>query len=161
MEIRAVHPIRNGIFTITNVRSLEHRTFRIRTQKDDARFAPGQRIFSVLTGPDNRHQYTGVGFINGGITVWGSQKGTRFEDYAKFVWKFFTDPDPEWVDQFVCQWAATCIRCNRLLTHPLSIEVGIGPVCGERYGDQYGLDSKLIQAMKLEAKIESLNRGTV
>jgi hypothetical protein len=28
-----------------------------------------------------------------------------------------------------------CYRCNRLLTHPKSIEIGIGPVCAEKmYG---------------------------
>jgi hypothetical protein len=159
--METVHAIRNGTFTITNVRTMEHRTFQVRTQRDDARFAPGQRILSVLTGPNNTNDYQGIAFLNGGLNVWKRHRGGRFEDYAKFVWKFFNNPEPEWADQFVVEWATTCIRCNRMLTHPLSIAVGIGPDCGDRYGSDYGLEDATIKAMKLEAKIDSLKRGTV
>jgi hypothetical protein len=42
----------NGTYTITSPTG-EHRTFRIKTQKDDARFAPGKRTIALLTGSDN------------------------------------------------------------------------------------------------------------
>lgn len=156
-----VHAIRNGIFTITNTRTQEHRTFRVRTQGDHVRFAPGQRILSVLTGPNNATDYTAIAFLNAHVAVWKRHRHTKFAELADFIWKFFTDPDPEWSEQFEVQWETTCIRCNKRLTHPLSIAVGIGPVCGERHGNNYGLDSAVIQALKLEAKIEAIERGTV
>lgn len=37
----------NGFYTIRNRQTGEHRTFRIATQAEDARFAPGERIVSL------------------------------------------------------------------------------------------------------------------
>lgn len=49
--------IYSGTYTITNSKG-EHRTFRIKRQKKDAKFAPGARILSLMVGPDNSgHQY--------------------------------------------------------------------------------------------------------
>lgn len=36
----------NGKFTITNSKG-EHRTFSVKTQAKDAKFAPGQRVLAV------------------------------------------------------------------------------------------------------------------
>ncbi len=43
----------NGKFTIKSLRTGEHRTFQVRTQPDDAGFAPGKRILYLLIGSDN------------------------------------------------------------------------------------------------------------
>ena len=61
----------NGIYTVTNKETGEHRTFAVRTQKEDAKFAPGERIVALLTGPNNEDDYTGFGFVTpAGIIVW-------------------------------------------------------------------------------------------
>ena len=60
-EVQAGPVIPNGEITLTNRETGEHRTFRIRTNKEDARFAPGERVIALLTGPDNTTSYTGFG----------------------------------------------------------------------------------------------------
>ena len=51
----------NGRFTVTSTKTGEHRTFRIRTQPDDAKFAPKERVITLLIGPDNESSYKGTG----------------------------------------------------------------------------------------------------
>ena len=41
----------NGTITIHNPKTGDHRTFQIKTQPADAKFAPGRRVVSLLTGP--------------------------------------------------------------------------------------------------------------
>ena len=69
--------ILNGTFTMTNRESGEHRTFQIRTQPDDAKFAPGKRVIALLRGPDNESDYQPFGFVSedGTIYVWRSKQG--------------------------------------------------------------------------------------
>jgi hypothetical protein len=51
LEVRL--SIFNGRYTIQNRTTGEHRTFIIRTQPKDSKFAPGCRVAALLTGPDN------------------------------------------------------------------------------------------------------------
>ena len=70
----------NGTITIYNPATDAHRTFRIRTQPDDSDFAPGQRVVSLLVGPDNESDYQGFGFVSyGRIAVWHSRRNTVFD----------------------------------------------------------------------------------
>lgn len=116
----------NGSVTITSPTG-EHRTFNIRTQPDDSRFAPGQRVVRLLTGPDD---WQGFGFVsdNGTIRVWKRYQGTAHATYARML---------ERPESFVAKGAeylfsGRCRVCNRELTHPESIASGIGPVCAGR-----------------------------
>jgi len=114
----------NGTFTIH--RGLEWHTFRIRTQRPDARFKPGERIVSVLVGPRNTTDYRGIGTLDdNGFHIW--YKWSR-SPKALIVQTFLAGQMPDWdVDE-----SASCIRCNRLLTTPDSIRSGIGPECAGR-----------------------------
>jgi hypothetical protein len=122
----------NGTITIRNTRTGNHRTFRIRTQAADARFAPGKRTVSLLTGSNNETDYTGFGFVgdDGGIVVWNARRADGdgiFEKYADMLTR------PQAYESSGCEylWSERCRKCNRPLTDPTSISLGIGPKCRE------------------------------
>lgn len=134
--------VKNGTWTVRNRRTGEHRTFRIKTQRDDAKFAPGMRVLSLLTGPNNEQDFTGIAFIDDtGVKVWSKRRGTQFEQLAQMFWLVALDlPAPHpWSEgrmqdenHYEFMGEARCVRCNRKLTEPVSIETGIGPECGGR-----------------------------
>ena len=126
----------NGIYTVQNTESKEHRTFRIRTQSEDATFAPNKRDVSLLVGPDNTSNYKGFAFIDdNGIHVWrkyhGQGKRSPHDWYADMLWKLLTGQVMEYA-KYTVLIEGHCIKCNRLLTEPESIRTGIGPVCAGR-----------------------------
>jgi hypothetical protein len=120
----------NGRFTVRSAASGEHRTFLVRTQKDDANFAPGERIVYLLTGDDNESDYTGFGFVAGsGVRVWRKKQDTQFERLARMLERL---PELEASGKCDVMAETKCRRCNRTLTTPQSVESGIGPVCDGR-----------------------------
>lgn len=128
----------NGRYTIQNRRSGEHRTFEIKTQDEDAKFAPGKRVVALLSGPDNTADYMGFGFAgDDGIEVWRSKRGagkkSEFEHYAAMLWSLALDAGfSPFSETYQLMMEGTCYVCNRVLTEPLSITTGIGPVCREK-----------------------------
>ena len=121
-----------GCVTITNPATGQHRTFRIRRQPDNAQFAPGQRVVSLLTGSDNENDYTGFGFVTdaGHICLWKKQRDSKtFIAYRNML------EDPiRYEDSHGLQYATEkrCRRCFRLLTDPVSIAAGMGPECRQK-----------------------------
>lgn len=130
----------NGTYTIHNTATDEHRTFSVRTQADDARFAPGKRIVALLTGPDNEEDYDGFAFVDDrGVYVWRKKQGvagkpTSYDVFAAMIWSLATRGEvSEWFSRgYRLLMEGRCIRCNRKLTHPDSIKTGIGPECAAR-----------------------------
>ena len=130
----------NGSITIENENTGEHRTFRIKTQKEDSKFAPNMRIVSLLNGPDNWSNYQGFGFAfdDAGFKVWKSKRGngkpSAFEYFADMLNHFFGfNSRIDWTNKgYSCQIEKKCIVCNRKLTHPESLRTGIGPICANR-----------------------------
>ena len=119
----------NGMLTIENTKTGQHRTFRIKTQKPDASFAPGERIVSLLIGPDNEDDYFQFGFVKlDRIIVWKKSRGTIYDTYAKMLMR------PVHYKNKGCTYRfdTRCRMCNRTLTVPTSIDSGIGPKCAER-----------------------------
>ncbi len=119
--------VANGCYTLHNTVKDTHRTFRIRTAKKGP--LEGQRIVELLTGQDNTRDYTAFGFLNAnGISVWNSKKTDTFVNYATFFFKLLKGvPCPT----VVMKSEKRCIRCNRRLTHPVSIDNNIGPECAK------------------------------
>jgi hypothetical protein len=117
----------NGEVTLANPETGGHRTFRIKRLADDSEFAPGQRIVELLDGPNNLESYRGFGFVTdaGEVIVWRKKRGTVFDKYARML----SNPDPYKSRGITYQMAIRCRACNRKLTDPLSIQLGIGPVC--------------------------------
>jgi len=141
--------IHNGVFTISNAEGA-HRTFRIRTQKPDASFRPGERIVALLSGPDNGRDYQGFGFAHDdGITVWQKKRGqgkqSAFDWYAfllkkgceALIGKDGAEASAGFNvggrDYFI-QVSRTCLRCNKRLTRPSSVLLGYGPECAGKVG---------------------------
>lgn len=152
-DLSPVHKIPNGSITIRNLGTGDHRTFRVRTQAPEARFAPNRRILSILTGPRNEHDYTGIAFINDdGVQVWKRHRDTEFEALAKFFWRLLVNE--EHGSDYDIFLEKRCLVCNRLLTEPESIVTGIGPVCADRLAEREGIDPRLLKARRLKAKLE-------
>ncbi len=121
----------NGRYTIESPTG-EYRTFQIRTQPDDAKFAPGKRTISLLNGPDNTQSYIGFGWVVGrDIRVWHKKLGTRFEKFALMLMALILHGDESalWTKGYRLHGEGRCCRCNRVLTVPESVKTGIGPVC--------------------------------
>jgi len=117
----------NGIVTVANTARGTHRTFRIHTQADDAKFAPKARILGLLIGQDNETDYNGIGFVkeDGRIILW---RRYQTDTYAKLI-RVLEQPDRFRALGFTYSYEGHCRRCNRLLTTPDSVRDGIGPVC--------------------------------
>lgn len=139
----------NGVYTLENAETGEHRTFSIKTQRD-GRWAEGERVVALLTGPDNENDYQSFGFVkHWGILVWNKKRGTRenpsaFDHYAAML-KTAMDTlagDGEILDgeigykgrRYNVRLAKRCLRCNKLLNTPESIARGYGPECASKLG---------------------------
>lgn len=119
----------NGIVTVRSVRTGEHRTFRVRTQPDDSNFAPGERVASLLSGPDNTRCYTPFGFVqaDGSIRLFKSKEGDG--PWAKYA-DMLSHPEAyQRTAEFMFE--GRCRRCDRTLSHPESLISGIGPECAK------------------------------
>lgn len=111
-----------GVYTV--ISGERHRTFRVRVQPSDAKFAPGTTILEYLAGRNNEEDYTGFAFIKDGkLALWKRfrEEGELAEDARAFL----ADPEAALV-------AKHCARCHRTLTTPQSIAVGYGPECSRK-----------------------------
>jgi hypothetical protein len=116
----------NGYVSATSVRTGEHRTFKIWTQKDEAKFAPGERIVGLLSGPDNESDYRAFGFVvDGEVRLFRKHLGQPFYQWAAL---FLAHPE-RMEGKVEITFEERCRKCNRHLTDPLSVTLGIGPVC--------------------------------
>ena len=108
-----------GIYTV--VLEDHYRTFRVRIQPSDAKFAPGSTILEYLAGKNNDSDYTGFAFVKDGrLVLW-----KRFRDdgvLADDARAFLADPDAALV-------AKHCARCGETLSVPTSVAQGFGPTC--------------------------------
>ena len=127
-----------GVFTVENKGSGEFRTFEIREMPEDSKFAPGQTVLSLLTGPSNSHDYRGFAFIGNGVKVWKkcrSEDGDPPSDYEYFAQMFerlVLSEDSSWLEKYEIHEAIPCRRCGEQLTVPKSIRAGVGPVCAQK-----------------------------
>jgi hypothetical protein len=132
--------LHNGKYTIESKQTGEHRTFWVRTQPVDAEFAPGHRVVMLLTGSQNDDPscYTTFGFVNDdGIFVFPSKrpgpdcKTNNWIQFADLLWTLAIDGAfSSWAEKgFRIHLEGHCLRCNRVLTTPRSIQIGLGPIC--------------------------------
>lgn len=142
----AAQQIPNGKLTLRNSETGNHRTFWIKTRPTGSKFAPGARVIYLLTGPDNQSDYQGFAFLrpDNKISVWrkfrGGEKPSAYELFSDMIRCKLSDCASEfrsdnW-EMMEVLWEARCLRCNRTLTDPESIKLGIGPECRIRTGGQ-------------------------
>jgi hypothetical protein len=109
----------NGVFTFRNPKTGGHRTFQVKCQPKDSNFAPGQRVVSLLVGPDREFQQ--FGFVTDRVHLWKKYRDSpNFTFYAKML------VEPKDMEVLA---EVSCRVCNRPLTTPESILSGIGPIC--------------------------------
>lgn len=116
----------NGFITVHNPATGGHRTFRIHTVRRGG--LKGKRVIGLLIGSDNTADYRGFGFVgdDGRVRLWKRFRGTVYESLSRIM------SMPDWYAEhkgIEFSFSARCRKCNRDLTDPTSIELGIGPVC--------------------------------
>jgi len=113
----------NGCITVKNPATGNHRTFQIKTVKNGP--LEGKRILSILIGSDNENDYLPIGFIGKhGFSIWKKHQGKGFEKTATALL-----PEIQEKHNLEVYFEGKCRVCNRKLTDPDSIRLGIGPVC--------------------------------
>lgn len=117
--------------------SKPHYTFMVRKKEDRSR--QGQHVYfvSILSGPDNTHDYKYVGMLNAQTgAVRSTAKSAMPADSLPIrllnrslalVWTGDTSPMEQ--AGFKLHHEGRCGRCRRKLTVPESIESGLGPEC--------------------------------
>ena len=126
--LQAVSTIHDGFYTV--VSDDKHFTYRVHTQPKDADFAPGKQVIGFLRGGDNTRDYTGFAFIvNGRLSVWKRFQTGKYGaiETARFLVEH--QESQELAGKMYAMESGNCYRCNRLLTDPVSIKLGIGPTC--------------------------------
>jgi hypothetical protein len=121
--------IPNGTYTLS-FPSGEWKTFRIRTEKNgDFR---GKRTIAILTGPDNTTEFEKFGFVDaGGVKTWKRYAGSKFDQYGQIIWSLSRGEE---LDGYEVRVAKRCMRCNRIITTPSSIDANYGPECATKAG---------------------------
>lgn len=123
--------IHKGFFTVESPIDSRHRTFRIKTGRN------GKTVIGLLTGSNNLSDYTWFGFING--------EHIKFWQNAYFGYGNPVNLQVDKRELQECFGAITgntseaglrfsrehgiCSRCGKLLTHPESLDIGLGPEC--------------------------------
>lgn len=130
-----VPKVSDGTYTVLRPDGV-YVTVRIETQPDDATFAPGDRVASFLSGPDNETHFTGFAFVNGlNVNVWRRFRDTLDPKYADAVRVVLGTPSR--TDEFREAYAlrsGRCARCGHKLTVPASLHRGLGPDCARQLG---------------------------
>jgi hypothetical protein len=130
----------NATFTISSEKTGAHFTYKV-TQKTGKDGDVTPFFVSVLNGPDNFTNYLYIGFVpawNSGqfpetsIRLVAGHKGhpeaPSFKAFAWVVNQIFNGPIPS---DLKIQHEDKCCVCSRPLTHPESVELGIGPDCAK------------------------------
>jgi len=125
-----ISKINNGTFTLINKDTETYVTLKIHTvQKGNLE---GKRMVSKLIGPDNETSYKGFAFVddNDNINVWRKCQDKKTLQTAHILRSMAIDGDKsKYADKVDMQLSKRCMRCNRKLTTPQSLEDGIGPLC--------------------------------
>ena len=154
--IRAAAPnVKNGTFTISHDER-GHYTLKLWTAVKGA--LADKRIISMLVGPDNTADYQAVAFWDDAkrlVFPWRRFRGAgstmRIDGFTwqaagwssieqkLAIWADLAirgaEPDAHgfWHQEGYALLAeGRCCRCNRKLTHPESIQYGIGPECAKK-----------------------------
>lgn len=121
----------DAVFALLNPETGTRFTYAVRTPQGEAR----PHFVSVLTGPDNRHDYTFVGTIFDGLAFRHGRRSPidiNAPSVRAFAWAWRRialllpiAPAELWHE-------GRCGKCGRTLTDPASIAAGLGPTCRGR-----------------------------
>jgi hypothetical protein len=125
----------NGIMTLT-LPDGGHRTFKIATGYDGTIWA-GKRVVSILVGPDNAGDgdYEKVAFLTAdGIKPFKRIMGTqdhagKIPKWLDVLWRM---AGGEQIEGYTVHESRHCLRCNRRLTTPRAVLMGLGSECEKK-----------------------------
>lgn len=125
--------IPDGVYTVV-FEGGDYRTLQVETQEADADFAPGERIISYLSGPDNTSSYTGFAFLksDGRVIVWKRFRSDEHSALIEAARVLVADPRAASAAYGIA--SKHCGICGRPLSTPASLDRGIGPKCAENQG---------------------------
>jgi hypothetical protein len=115
--------------TIVNKITGNRKTFRVKNVVKGNLI--GKQIIELMNGPDNEKNYVGFGFVESNkIKVWSKCQ----QDFQKFVpvCEHAFGIKEHNFNSLEIHYSANCCKCNRKLTTPESIAMGIGPECAKR-----------------------------
>lgn len=122
----------NATFTVVNRETDKRFTFKVRQ-----RFSNRPHFVSVLTGPDNTHDFEFIGTIFDGVRFEHSmRKGASISPESAagqawaWLWRRLSKLAP--IEPAELYHMGRCGRCGRSLTVPESINSGLGPECLRR-----------------------------
>ena len=125
----------DATFTVTSRKTGTRFTYRV-----EAASETGKWFVKVLTGPDNRNDYTYAGMLfeqEGGalkpVQTRNSKVKAAAPSWMGFVWLVsMLNAGRDIGEQAEVDPMGKCGRCRRELTDPESIRTGLGPVCREK-----------------------------
>jgi len=136
-QLRDIQDIKNFVFggnatiTLESAKTGKHFTFKVRVAKKDDETSPF--FVSLLNGPDNYANYSYVGVISFDKKIFKlTQKSKVTIDalsYKAFNFFFTQLVVGKLHEDLRVYHFGKCGRCNRKLTTPTSINLGIGPEC--------------------------------
>lgn len=142
-KIRVPAPqVQNGTYTIQNKQSGDHRTLRIRTIIPDDEQHPDafvnkhawKRTIELLTGPDNEHSFTMIGWLTdrGAVPIRKFESDIRRCSLMNLLYDLALGVTGGYHDMYEMMHEGRRMICNRKLTTPESVKSGIGPICAGR-----------------------------
>jgi len=146
----------NGYITINNTKSGQHRTFKIAVVKKNSSapdYLKGERVVSLLIGPDRENwtHWRRFGWVKDGkVRVWTSQAKKDGSLLKMAALLNNTDKGTKSGLEYLLE--GTCSHCNKDLTHPVSVHLGMGPHCGG--ASWKALDKQLKAEAKAQAEAE-------
>lgn len=124
----------NAIFTLKSKFTGSHMSFLVKASKDrGAYFVRTWRHGDMPTPNSKPNHY--IGYLRPGDTqVRLSAKASKEQNKARDAlnWLLLQLAYGSKIDQVEFYHSGTCCRCNRTLTDPTSIEMGIGPECRKK-----------------------------
>lgn len=127
-----------AVFTVSNAKTNEHFTFRVRQRA--SKFNPDQHVFFIsIKDVAVQYGYAFLGMLNerdGSIKATGkAQYHPGQKPYDVAAWATKTVVAGKMIpDNYKIEHAGKCGRCGRALTDPESIKSGIGPDCRKIMG---------------------------
>ncbi len=126
-------------FAETNCLNAERYTFRI-THKEESDRGPECWFVSLLTGQDNENDFSYLGMLDaqtGAVRLTRASRFTEDSWAVKIVRRVLARGLAGEIGLVeAAGWkvlpSSRCARCNRALTTPRSIEIGLGPDCEEK-----------------------------
>lgn len=122
----------NATFTIKSKRTGKHFTYKVKQAKKGVK--PPYFVM-LMTGPDNNHHFSYFATIFVTQYRYGrkaklSRSSLGVRAFEWFWKKLIANVDIRHEVEFYHE--GRCCRCGRKLTHPKSVETGIGPECAGR-----------------------------